>query len=244
MSGILDRFRAGVALDLMTLAQLHDREIDAPTVAALKRDQFPACLALRLQSEAGKEMLDVVAVAVKELTADALSIDELAADFAAIYLTHGYAAAPCESVWLDEDGLAMQKPMFEVRECYARLGLSAPDWRMRPDDHLVHQLQFLTALLEHDSEPALAEAAQFLDGHTLRWLPDFGQRVAARAATPFYAGLAMLTATYLDELRDVLAEILGEARPTAAEVERRTRVVEEVALPMPTVYVPGTSPSW
>jgi TorA maturation chaperone TorD len=197
-----------------------------------------------MQSQAGKEMLDMLAVAVEELTEDALSIDELAADFAAIYLTHGYAAAPCESVWLDEDGLVMQRPMFEVRECYTRLGLSAPDWRMRPDDHLVHQLQFLTALLEHNSEPALAEAARFLDEHTLRWLPDFGRRVAARAATPFYVGLAMLTATYLDELRDVLAQIIGVARPTSDEIEQRTRVVEEVALPMPTAYVPGTSPSW
>ena len=40
--------------------------------------------------------------------------DELAADFAAIYLTHGLSASPYESVWLDEEGLAMQGPMFQT----------------------------------------------------------------------------------------------------------------------------------
>jgi TorA maturation chaperone TorD len=134
--------------------------------------------------------------------------------------------------------------MFEVRECYARHGFSAADWRKRPDDHLVYQLQFLVALIEHNRLESLAEAARFLDQHTLRWLPAFAQRVAARSETPFYAGLAMFSAGYLDEIRDVLAQILGEARPSAEEIEQRARVPKEEPLPMPTSYVPGSSPSW
>ena len=68
------------------------------------------------------------------------SLDRLAADYADIYLTNGLRASPCESVWLDEDGLVMQGPMFDVRACYSRHGLAVPDWRRRSDDHLVHQL--------------------------------------------------------------------------------------------------------
>lgn len=54
----------------------------------------------------------------------------------------------------------------------------------------------------------------------------------------------MLTSLYLDELRDVLANILDRPRPTAEEIAQRARKVDEVALPMPTAYVPGNSPSW
>jgi TorA maturation chaperone TorD len=244
MAELLTEFRRGVALDLMALAQLHDRELDRETIEALKADAFPEALALRLESDTGTEVLETLAAATRALSTDVRLLDELAADFASIYLTHAVGASPCESVWLDEDGLAMQQPMFDVRNAYARLGLGAPDWRMRPDDHLVLQLQFVSVLFERDDPSALADAARFMDDHLLRWLPDFAGRVAGRAATPFYAGLAMLTSVYVDELREILVQLLGEPRPTAEEVDRRTRVVNEVALPIPGAYVPGNAPSW
>lgn len=245
MNDLLGSFRAGVALDLMVLAQLHDRELGEEDIARLRKERFPQTLAFRLESDQALETITMLSEVVAKLPSDENGIDELAADFAAIYLTHAVGASPCESVWLDDDGLAMQQPMFEVRESYARAGVSAPDWRKRSDDHLVHQLQFLSLLFESDTGPALSDAATFLDEHTLRWVPDFARRVAQRAGTPFYAGLAMLTLDYLDELRDVLAQILSEPRPTAEEVaERMKRPVGEEAPPMPSHYLPGSSPSW
>jgi TorA maturation chaperone TorD len=243
-SDLLGSFREGVALDLLVLAQLHDRELDRGAIEALKKDRFPDSLAFRLLSMKGREVRSALGRMTEDLVPDADLLDELAADFASVYLTHGIGASPCESVWLDEDGLAMQQPMFDVRASYARRGLCAQDWRKRPDDHLVYQLQFLACLFERKDPSALADAAQFLDQHTLRWLPDFARRVAQRAGTPFYAGLGMLTSVYLDELRDVLALILDQPRPTTEEVEQRARKVDEVPLPMPTAYVPGNSPSW
>ena len=217
MNAELKDFCSAVALDLVALAQLHDRELDSDTVDALQHERFPLSLAFRLHSDRGRAVLDTLASAVAKLSDDAEERDEMAADFAAIYLTYGLRASPCESVWLDEDGLAMQEPMFEVRRDYARRGLQVPDWRVRPDDHLVFQLQFVATLLEDTDDAALVEAARFLDDHTLRWLPDFADRVAQRASTPFYAALAVLTATYLDELRDTIALVLNQPRPAAEE---------------------------
>jgi TorA maturation chaperone TorD len=244
MTALLDTFGSAVAGDLFTLAWLHDRELDSTTITALQANDFPCSLAFNLVSPVGKEVFASMAGAVGALTGTAEEGDELAADFAAIYLTHGVGVSPCESVWLDEDNLVMQQPMFSVRESYAEAGLAVPDWRKRPDDHLVFQLQFVARLLEAGNDSGFRQAGRFLDDHTLRWLSLFAERVAARAATAFYACLAMLTAIYLDELRDVLARVVGEARPTKEEIEQRTRRVEAVALPMPRAYVPGGSPSW
>lgn len=244
MGAVLEDFCSAVALDLVTLAQLHDRELNGRTILALQQERFPLSLAFRLHSDRGRAVLDSLSSVVATLSDAAVEQDELAADFAAIYLTYGLRASPCESVWLDEDGLAMQEPMFEVRRDYARRGLQAPDWRVRPDDHLVFQLQFVAALLEEADEVAVTEAARFLDDHTLRWLPDFADRVAQHAATPFYAALAVLTVAYLDELRDTMARMLGEPRPTAEELEQRNRRIGEDAEPAASAYVPGSAPSW
>jgi hypothetical protein len=54
--------------------------------------------------------------------------------------------------------------------------------------------------------------------------------------------VALLTAVYCDELRAVLAEILGEARPAADEIEARMKPrVERDTVPFK--FVPGAGPA-
>ena len=75
------------------------------------------------------------------------TLDILAAEYADIYLNNSLQAFPCESVWLDQEGLTMQEPMFQVREWYGRFGLQVEDWRKRTDDHLVNQLRFAAHMI-------------------------------------------------------------------------------------------------
>lgn len=241
----LHEFRAAVAQDLELLAALHHAELDTPLLEQLHEADFPSTMGLRLVSEDGYRASALMhdAMAALPLPLAPRLADELAADYAAIYLTYAYHASPCESVWLDQENLGMQAPMFEVRAFYRLFDLVAADWRARPDDHLVLQLQFLAALFRHAHPDAMAEAARFLDSHLLRWLPLFAQRVAARCAMPFYAGAASLTAAYCDELRDLLAEALGIARPSAAEVEAAMRP-RAAAQTVPLTFMPGIAPSW
>ena len=247
-----NRLAHGVAGDLRLLAHLHDRELDGATLSALHSDAFPDHLALLLEGEPARAAMDLLRAALNTLegNADAEIMDLLAVDYAAIYLNHTLRAAPNESVWIDEEELAMQAPMFEVREWMARHGLTVPNWRVRPEDHLVHELEFLACILE--SEPtgeALAESADFLDRHLLRWVPDFSRRVAARCETPFYAGLHALTGCYLDEVRDLLVEMTGVPRPTREEIEaiiatEQSTKAKPRQAEIPLQYVPGASPSW
>ena len=251
---ILTALCSAIAQDLSQLAVLHDRELDAARIADLQETNFPAGLGLCLQSELACEAAGVLKAALVDLghaPAEAV-MDELAADYADIYLNHALQASPFESVWLDEDGLAMQQPMFQVRRWYQRYDIVVQDWRTRADDFLGYQLAFLAHLFtsctetqdEASAVKLLRDAAAFQDEHLLRWLPEFASRIARRCATPFYAGLAMLTAAYMEDLRELLVDILDEPRPDAETIEQRMKPRASVAVAPPAPYVPGVAPSW
>jgi len=211
-------------MDLRELAILQDRELTAETLQALVDVDFPKNMGLRIETPQGEEVFNLMSEAIAELSApDAETLDDLAADFASIYLNYGYQASPCESPWLDDDGLSYQEPMFQIREIYRHYGLQAEDWRRRSEDHIVMQMLFVAHLMEVDGVAALRDAANFLDEHALRWVDKFAQRVGSRSVTKFYTTVVLLSCSYLDHLRDRLADILDEPRPTSAEIAERIR---------------------
>ena len=245
--------------DAATLALLHGRELTPELLAALKVLGFPGNLGMASCSE----QCEQVFAAMREVAAtlpdmpDTTFMDDLAADYAAIYLTGALEASPFESFWVSDEHLLCQEAMFELRALYAADGLRVPDWRMRPDDHLVFQLQFLARRLvrttvQSDVAPAIStqghwrSLAEFLDRHLLRWLPDFTYRVSLRCDTSFYAALALLSNAWCQQLRDVIALHLGEPRPSQEEVEAilRPNPYGE-AKPEPLRFMPGIGgPSW
>lgn len=243
----LVEFRTAVAADLTVLAILHEREADNDLIQSLKTTGFPKSLGLKLISRQGCDATRMMQNALTELS-DPLApddTDELAADYAAIYLLHALAASPNESFWVDEDHLERQLSMFQVRACYKRHGLAAADWRKRSDDHLTLQLQFLTRLIEPEKPgDTWSEMAQFMDEHLLRWLEKFALRVANRCTTEFYGGAVLLTNAYCEELRELLARILETPRPSREEIETRMKTTT----PAPVVsvkFMPGADgPSW
>jgi len=201
---------AELADDAETLARLHDRELDATTLAALREVGFPDNLALLPPDAVARDAWAAMHAALAAVPpAPTFSdLDALAVEYAAIYLTGAYGASPAESAWLDQDHLACQQPMFELREIYQTAGLAAPDWRKRPDDHLVLQLHYIAHMLRRAASANFFPdaLAHMMDAHLLRWLPDFATRVAARAAHPYYAALAQLTVIWCGALHRLIEE--------------------------------------
>lgn len=240
-------FAAAIAEDAEALAALHDRELTPQLLAALREVHFPDSLGLLPATAAATAAWRALRDALALLPArpDAPLFDELAAEYAAVYLTNAYGASPLESVWLDDDHLTCQDAMFELRGIYAAAGLATTDWRQRPDDHLVLQLLYVAHAARGATTPGDWRAlAKVMDEHLLRWVEDFAARLATRALGPFYPELAVLTAAWLDNLRELLAKQLGEPRPGRAEVEAR---LKPAAAPeeQPIAFVPGgRGPSW
>lgn len=207
--------RMALVDDLDQLIRLHDRELDGETLAALKATEFPAGLALAPADDLAAQAYANAQAALVALpaVADTKVLDELAADYAAIYLNNSFGASTYESVWLDDDHLACQRPMFELREIYAASGFKAADWRSRYDDHLVMQLHYLRHLLQADAVDG-EKMANFIDEHIGYWFPDFAQRVSMKCDTRFYAALAELTHVWLVHFRELLDEMYSLPVPS------------------------------
>jgi TorA maturation chaperone TorD len=232
-----------VAEDLGLLARLHDREADAALLDHLRGAPASEWLNLKLDdAEDARAAFDFLDNALRAASQDQAPLDELAAEYANIYLNCRYQAAPTESYWLDDDGLERQAPMFAVRKWYQKYEIKTENWRLRPDDHLVLELAFIAYILKNENGiPALKHAAQFLDQHLLRWIKDFSGRVLLRCNSAFYAGANILTASYVDRLRDVLADVADEPRPPPAEGRRESSKPDAKA---ETPYTPGCGPGW
>jgi TorA maturation chaperone TorD len=245
--------------DAATLALLHDRELSPEVIASLKAINFPGNLGMVPLGEKSRQVFEVMqgAVAILPDFPEPAFMDNLAADYAAIYLTGALEASPFESFWVSDEHLLCQEAMFEMRELYAEEGLQVPDWRQRQDDHLVFQLQFLDRHLERiavgsTAKPGSTDPDQWralavlLDHHLLRWLPEFARKVSQRCDTAFYAALALLTDVWCQELRYMIALHLAEPRPSAEEIEQslRPNQLAEVRVD-PVRFMPGIGgPSW
>ncbi|MCW8929060.1 MAG: molecular chaperone TorD family protein [Gammaproteobacteria bacterium] len=252
MPDFINTFRIRVAEDLNMLATLHDREPDSDLLAELKKIDFPFCLTLTSEKHSDSETMVLAdAMFLLQQSLENLTVpveqnilDDLAADYASIYLNHNISASPEESVWLDEDSLICQQSMFDVRTWYENYGLEIPNWRLRPDDHLVYELQFIAQLLYRDERlETLEKITVFMDEHLLRWLGNFGERVLGRCDTQYFAGVAALTAAYCEEFREILAEILEQPRPTREEIEERLKPKQSQAEEVSMNFMPGMGPA-
>lgn len=245
--------------DAATLALLHGRELSPELLVALKAHDFPGNLGMMPCGEKCEQVFRAMREVMETLpdVPDTAFMDDLAADYAAIYLTGALEASPFESFWVSDEHLLCQEAMFELRALYAADGLRVPNWGMRPDDHLVFQLQFLARRLlrtttQSPDDPATSIRehwrllAEFLDHHMLRWLPDFTRRVSQRCDTSFYAALALLSDAWCEQLRDVIALHLGEPRPCKEAIDAilHPKDLDEVKS-VPIHFMPGIGgPSW
>lgn len=230
---------------LMLLARLHDREIDAEAVHFLRAVDAGGLFCALMEGEDGQQAAQAFAEAIRLLPdpPDTATLDTLAADFADTYLTHGYRISPNGSVWMTEESLERQLPMFEVREWYDHYGITVPDWRKRSDDHIVHELEFVVHLLRLGTRDAALDAGAFLDRHVLPWVPEFGRRVAARATEPLTATTGLLTAFYLDALRELLVQATGTPRgPVELRPDQKPK--KEAEPLEDSAFIPGVSESW
>ncbi len=230
-------FSKSIAKDLVLLSAIQHTELTKEKIQELYQMDFPQGLCFTLKD---KELIRAVNDNLVNLHSklDEEILDELAVDFANIYLVHTYQASPYESVWLDEESLMQQQPMFDIKKEYQKHHLEFNE-QTHYADHLCLQLEFIAHLLNKSSNKSdLLNVGEFLDNHLLRWIKLFSARVAKHAMTEFYASFVVLQATYIEELRCVLEDITQTKR--IEPVDDKKQVFEDI----PMKFIPGVAKSW
>lgn len=176
------------------LSNLYLFEVDEEQLTALKQLVFPQeCINEDMQEgyrEIGKYLQE------REVNQDTL--DELAVDYARIFLSagvaQGKAAFPYESVYTSSQHLIMQEAGSTASTLFAQKGLEPrTDMYRVPEDHIGLLLEYMGRICEED----VKEQTDFLNDHLSNWVSAFAQDVIKYSSTGFYRGLAKVTKGFL-----------------------------------------------
>ena len=140
----------------------------------------------------------------------------LRADYTRLFVMPGpFFSPPWESVYCNADRLTFQEQTAAVRSWYRRYGLEPEKLHQEPDDHIALELSFISHLAglalkacqEQDTstfQGLLNAQRSFLRDHLLHWAPQWCARVAVKADTLFYRGIALVAKGALKALDEVL----------------------------------------
>ena len=185
------------------LSNLYLFEIDEKQLLALKQMEFP-------KEGTNEELLEgykEIASYLSEKEANQDTLDELAVDYARIFLSagvaQGKAAFPYESVYTRKQHLIMQEAGSSAAALYAKKGLEPrKDMYRIPEDHIGLLLEYMGRICDED----VNEQKEFLQYHLINWVPAFVQDVLKYSSVGFYRGLAKLTKGFLTMEADYLSE--------------------------------------
>ncbi|MDP6574691.1 MAG: molecular chaperone TorD family protein [Rhodospirillales bacterium] len=150
-------------------------------------------------------------------------LEELAVEYAWLFIGPGDHVAPFASVYLGGAGGALWGPSTVwVRTFIATAGFEyRPEFHGLPD-HVGVEFEFMQHMTSRQASAAersdgVAQAdcrrveEEFVSDHLARWLPEFCRRTMERATLPFYRELAGLAAGFMRSESEFLA-----ATPAAA----------------------------
>lgn len=154
-------------------------------------------------------------------------VEELAVEYARLFLGPGRHISPHESVHHEVDGgdwgLLWGQETVKVKQFMESAGLAyAANYNGVPD-HISVELEFLqklalreaTAWAEEDIEGALyglKMEKMFIRKHLIKWVPLFCDKVIAFASAPFYREMAEVTKGFVQFEQEKMEEYLSLAR--------------------------------
>ena len=146
-----------------------------------------------------------------------LVVSTLGAAFVRIFdgLGGPQIAPPYRSFYENDKGLLCQQATAEMDHALHQHRMRLADDVNEPSDHLAIQLELMSQLAlrlgetasssQRPLSPLLVEQQDFLATHLLGWVPRFAERLALVHSTGYYAGLAAVLQSFLEEDRAYLA---------------------------------------
>ena len=209
---------AGIAVEVSHLhgflAALYGREIDPRMLRELREPGVAASLA-----QAGVALDPSVAEG-----AESEVLEELAVEYAALFLGPGEHVSPHESVYAEGGtGTLWGEQTVAVRRYIEAAGFELSGMHSGIPDHLSVELEFMSELARHEAEAwsrgdrgaaanCLEYQQEFMAEHLGSWVFRFCERVVEAAGLPFYRDIARLTSEFLAGEREDIPRRLALAR--------------------------------
>lgn len=108
-------------------------------------------------------------------------------------------------------GFLHERPLAEVRQDMARLGLARQENVFEPEDHIASLFEIMAGLAGGTFEAPPEAGAAFFERHIAPWAPRLMADLAASPSARFYSKVARLGAVWLDI--EQTAQSLPEALP-------------------------------
>jgi TorA maturation chaperone TorD len=140
-------------------------------------------------------------------------IEDLAVEYARLFLGPGKHISPHESVHFQRDdgqwGKLWGASTVEVKKFIESTGLNYTEEYKGLPDHISVEFEFMQQLTLHE-EKAWKEAdadkasghrqaeKKFVEEHLMRWIPGFCEKVIQEAELPFYRAMAALTRSFIE----------------------------------------------
>jgi TorA maturation chaperone TorD len=185
------------------LASVYRQEVTADLLHQVKDPQF-----LGVLSDLGIQLSsDFLQRPEEEL------LDELAVEYAGLFLGPGGHISPHESVHHQrsdgQGGLLWGESTAEVKKFIESTGLSYNSEYSGLPDHISVELEFMQQLTlreeqawgEEDEDGALdclKFEKKFIEDHLIHWIPIFCEKVIEVAELPFYREVAALTKNFIE----------------------------------------------
>ena len=196
------------------LARIFSQEVTSDFLAELRTPHFRGVL-----EELGIDLGDDF----YSCPADKL-LEDLVVEFTGLFIGPGHFISPHESVHRVRDdgdyGKLWGADTVAVKKYIEATGLSYQSSFGGMPDHIAAEFEFVQKLDERlvqaqtDGENELAEnlrqiKQRFLQEHLLAWVPDFLDKVAAKATLPFYRETALLASQFIASEKEALFETEG-----------------------------------
>lgn len=191
------------------LSRLYLLEVDSELLLALNKADFPAGELEPKIAEGFNKIKTFINTPYDNI------IDELAVDYAKVFLSAGIAdgkaALPYQSIYLTDKKQMKNDNPKSVLDYYYKRGIKPSEEPYKiPEDHIGVALSFMGLLCSEleeskDSKKILAEQKSFLDEHIVNWAYYLCGDILTYSETEFYKGLALVTEGLLKLDEKILA---------------------------------------
>jgi TorA maturation chaperone TorD len=194
-------------------------------LAAVYRQELTSELLQQMKDHRFQEVLSNLGVKLKNgffQNSEKELLEDLAVEYARLFLGPGKHISPHESVHYKKDGVQSgqlwSEITAEVKKIIESSGLEYKSEFTGMPDHISVVLEFMQYVVQREAQAweadddktallCLKNEKKFVDEHLFCWIPDFCQKVIKAAELSFYREMARLTHRFIEFEKEELNKL-------------------------------------